>query len=162
MTDYYPIQALEKGFISIIRKPYPETLSRDITYIKDQGVTAVLSLLTDREIGQLDLVKEGDICRSMQIEFIHYPIIDREVPVDFKQTLAFIETLYKKISQGLHVAMHCRASIGRSGMMSAAFLIYHGISVEKALSKVSYARCVQVPDTEAQKEWLYKFARRLI
>ncbi|WP_373565862.1 protein-tyrosine phosphatase family protein [Microbulbifer okhotskensis] len=48
--------------------------------------------------------------------------------------------------------MHCRAGIGRTGMVAAAILLRSGLEPMEAFQLFSSKRCVQVPDE--QITWL--------
>ena len=56
------------------------------------------------------------------------------------------------------VAAHCFAGIGRSPLMIATVLVRHGLDVDAAWSRVSAARGLMVPDTDAQWQWLADLA----
>src|SRR5262249_25284547 len=57
--------------------------------------------------------------------------------------------------------IHCRAGIGRSGLVGAAVLLHCGFTVREAFAAISKARGVQVPDTAEQSEWLSRRIERL-
>jgi hypothetical protein len=46
-------------------------------------------------------------------------------------------------------------------LLAAVTLVMLGIGPEPALRMVSEARGLPVPDTEAQRDWLYEFAEAL-
>jgi protein-tyrosine phosphatase len=54
------------------------------------------------------------------------------------------------------VAVHCRQGIGRSGMIAAGALMRSGVGADKAVDVVSAARGVAIPETAAQRYWLYQ------
>ena len=68
-----------------------------------------------------------------------------------------IKKLLKEIKKGTDLVVHCRAGIGRTGIVAAALLIAEGARTDDAFSRVSAARGVKVPDTEEQR----KFNERL-
>ncbi len=57
--------------------------------------------------------------------------------------------------------IHCRAGIGRSGMLAACVLVKAGLDPEAALQRVSEARGCPVPDTEEQRAWVFAFAEEI-
>ena len=59
-----------------------------------------------------------------------------------------------QIKEGGGVAIHCRAGIGRSGMMTCAVLAQLGMPVDDALKHIADYRGLRVPDTEEQADWL--------
>ena len=62
------------------------------------------------------------------------------------------------VRAGRFVVTQCFAGIGRSTLLACATLVMLGVGPEKALAMVSEARGLPVPDTEAQRHWLYEFA----
>jgi protein-tyrosine phosphatase len=66
------------------------------------------------------------------------------------------------MADGKKVAIHCRASIGRSGMIAACILVCRGIDADTAFAVISQARTVSVPDTDEQRQWVVRFSERLV
>lgn len=50
--------------------------------------------------------------------------------------------------------VHCRAGIGRTGLVATAILMQDGFSAKSACEMVSSKRGVVVPETQAQRDWL--------
>ena len=59
-----------------------------------------------------------------------------------------------KIYSGRQVAIHCKAGIGRSGMISATILILDGMEPLQALNLLEKQRTRKVPDTQEQRQWI--------
>jgi hypothetical protein len=51
------------------------------------------------------------------------------------------------------VGLHCRAGIGRSGLMAAGLLMFLGEQETVAWDRVSKARGLSLPDTQEQRFW---------
>lgn len=64
------------------------------------------------------------------------------------------------VENGRNVAVHCRAGIGRSGMVTAATLIALGYETSNAVEIVSASRGVSIPDTVEQGGFIVEFAER--
>ncbi|MGD0220914.1 MAG: hypothetical protein ABSF71_01145 [Terriglobia bacterium] len=62
--------------------------------------------------------------------------------------------LASAIRAGRHVAVHCRQSVGRSGLVAAAVMVALGSPLDAALHDISIARGVTVPETQEQRDWL--------
>jgi len=62
--------------------------------------------------------------------------------------------VYRRISNGENTVIHCRAGIGRTGLLAASVLVKHGHSPNDAFRIVSKARGVDVPDTRDQSDWV--------
>ena len=52
------------------------------------------------------------------------------------------------------MAVHCRQSIGRAGLIAAGVPIASGVAADRALETVTSARGVTVPETSEQREWI--------
>ena len=66
----------------------------------------------------------------------------------------FTLAVYRQIAAGTNTVVHCRAGIGRTGMVSAGILLHHGLSPIDAFDLISRKRGITVPDTEEQREWV--------
>ncbi|WP_338815235.1 dual specificity protein phosphatase family protein [Bernardetia sp. Wsw4-3y2] len=150
--------------LAIMPKPNSDNfLEEDIIHFSNQKLNILVSLLTREESFDLGLQNEKSICEKYAIDFISLPIIDRSVPTE-KQT-AQIRELAKKLVERINnildknekIIIHCRAGIGRAGMLCSAILIEQGVSNLKAIEKISDARGLRIPDTEEQKNWIMKY-----
>jgi protein-tyrosine phosphatase len=120
------------------------------------GVDVVVSLLEAEEMKELDIVEEEELCHANGIDFISFPIRDREVPKSRQAALELAETVHTRLRGGKNVVIHCRAGIGRSSLMAACVLKLSGLEVDDALSKIASARGCPVPDTTEQHDWVAK------
>lgn len=119
------------------------------------GVDTVVSLLENDEAVQLQLAQEREAAESKGIDFISFPIPDRGVPASVSAVVSLLKRIVAALEDGKNVAVHCRQSVGRSGLIAAGVLIASGIETEKVIDVVSIARGVTVPETPAQLEWLH-------
>jgi protein-tyrosine phosphatase len=116
----------------------------------------LVSLLTSAEAAELDLVQEERCCAGLGMTFVSFPIDDRGVPASQAVARQVIESLREMHRQGHGVGMHCRYGVGRAPMMAAAFLSALGIPAAEAFGAIAAARGCNVPDTEAQGEWVVR------
>ena len=70
-----------------------------------------------------------------------------------------LRTAADKVAAGRSVAIHCRAGIGRSTVLAACTLILLGVDGAVALDMIAAARGIEVPETEAQRQWVLSFPR---
>jgi protein-tyrosine phosphatase len=63
--------------------------------------------------------------------------------------------------QGISVAVHCRQSVGRAGMVAAALLILNSAGTADSVRGVTLARGIQVPETPEQLAWLLQMEERV-
>jgi protein-tyrosine phosphatase len=121
-----------------------------------------VSLLEPEEAGQLDLSDEVLAAEANGIGFISFPIPDRGVPASTSAALSLMGEIAGALDRGKNVAVHCRQSIGRAGMIAAALLIASGASPEQAIQSVSAARGAAVPETPEQLSWLHRLPSGLL
>ena len=125
---------------------------------KDEGVDVIVSLLEESEIPGLTEA-ERSLCEEVGVEFFSFPVRDKTVP-DSADTLAIIaRRLAERIVAGKSVAIHCRAGIGRSTTLAACDLILLGVEGDVALDMIAAARGLEVPETEAQRQWVLGFSQ---
>ena len=136
-----------------------EYLFDEIASLRAQGIEVLVSLLTESECTELNLEHEPEACNCHSVQFIRFPIEDRDVPKDQTSTREIVATLQRFLADGRGVGVHCRAGIGRSAMSAAAVLCEMGLSPEKAFERIGAARGCDVPDTSEQRAWLEEFAR---
>ena len=111
-------------------------------------------MLEPAEARELELRDEAELCRGCGIEFTSFPIVDRGVPASLPDTVNLVRRLAHAIEAGGTVGVHCRASIGRSGMIAAAVLMALGHAEDRALDAVATGRGLDVPETPEQKAFV--------
>ena len=154
-ADIYWIESVPHGRLAILGRPRSgDWLSDEIGDWKAAGLTDVVSLLEAHETRDLDLVSEATIAERMGLTFENFPIPDRGVPASLEAAQALWTRLAAKIAEGRSVGVHCRAGIGRSGLMAAGVLVSLGMEETIAWQRTSLARGRPVPDTEEQRLWL--------
>lgn len=150
-SELYWIGAGATARLAIMARPRAgDWLEDEIAHWKHSGVGIVVSLLEREEIDDLGLGMEASLCEESGIEYLSFPIPDRGLPSDAEAALRFAANV---VARQKPIAIHCRAGIGRSSIMAAAFLISTGVRAETALSAIAEARRLPIPDTDAQREW---------
>jgi protein-tyrosine phosphatase len=154
-AEIYWIEDVPDGRLAIVGRPRSgDWLSDEIMDWKSAGLTDIVSLLEEHEIRDLDLTREAEIAERVGLTFEKFSIPDRGVPASFESAHALWNRVAGKISAGRSVGIHCRAGIGRSGLIATGVLLRLGISENKAWQRASKARGRPVPDTEEQRLWL--------
>lgn len=133
----------------------PTSLPDDIKTAQAAGITTLISLLEPSEAATLGLAKEADACTAQGIAFLNHPIRDMALPEPEAFRL-FAEQIAIRIHHGEHVALHCRASIGRSGMLTCAILAHFRYESQIAIAHVSKMRGTPIPDTPQQAAFIHK------
>jgi protein-tyrosine phosphatase len=148
-----PIESADT--LSIIARPRGgDWLDDEIAAVAREGVTVLVSLLCHEEQLELGLEEEGKAYSKCNIECVSLPVPDLSVPTDPGEFIAVVHRLARLIRQGGSVALHCRQSVGRSGLLAVSVAVALGVPLESALEIVSNARGVRVPETDEQRDWL--------
>ncbi|WP_407067049.1 MULTISPECIES: protein-tyrosine phosphatase family protein [Falsihalocynthiibacter] len=135
--------------------PHPAE-SAAFSVLAKRGVQSIVSLLEAIEADKLGLAREAEQCTAEGIEFRNMPIADFALP-DGKQFADILRLICTDLEAGKSVAVHCRAGIGRSGMVACGVLMRFGATAQEALVQVSKARGVDVPDTAEQRAFIEDF-----
>jgi ADP-ribosyl-[dinitrogen reductase] hydrolase len=96
------------------------------------------------------------------VEHYRLPIQDHGVPHSPDHMAEIVSVLGRLLSRGRRPYVHCRAGIGRTGMVVACHLIVGGRSPEEALAELNrlWKQCARssewrrVPETEEQREFV--------
>jgi protein-tyrosine phosphatase len=138
-----------------------EWLEDEIASWRESGVDTVFSLLTDEEEHDLDITREGAEAQARGMNFLSFPIPDREVPASEGRFARALEQLERELASGRNVVLHCRQGIGRTGLVAACLLLTKGMAPETAVGQLSAARGVAVPETAEQRSWIDHYAESL-
>ena len=157
LPSIYKIEKIGSGFLAIMGRPrVGEWADDEFSGLKTLGISSVVSLLEVSEARELELNKEEELCFAAGLEFNSFPIPDRGVPNSAVGLSKLACEIYHRCTEGKSVVIHCRAGIGRSGVVAAAVLMHSGFEVKDAFHKISNARNINVPDTEEQALWVEK------
>lgn len=133
-----------------------EWIEDEFIGIREWGIDRIVSLLERHEEIELGLKEERSIATNFDMEFLSYPIPDRGLPESVDEYLRFSKRLYSDLAGGVNTVIHCRAGIGRTGLVAAGVLLYCGFEPTEALNHISDKRGVKVPDTQEQIDWIVK------
>jgi len=125
---------------------------------RDEGVDVIVSLVEEAELPKLTEA-ETSLCEEVGIEFISFPVRDKTVPDAVDPMARIARQLAERVASGKSVAIHCRAGIGRSTTLAACVLILLGVDGDIALDMIAAARGLEVPETEAQRQWVLGFSQ---
>ena len=154
----YTIAVSQPGKLSTTTCPNGgDRLAGEIAAWKHAGVDVMVSLQTEMEREELDVVEEPRLCREQQIDYIAFPIGDYQTPAPMEKAVALVADLAQRVQNGQHVAIHCHMAIGRSTMIAAGVLITLGHTPEQALALIASARGCEVPDTKEQRAWVLAY-----
>jgi protein-tyrosine phosphatase len=137
-------------------------LADEIASWRAQGIDTVVSLLTAVEETDLDLTEEPRQVIAQGLEYLSFPIPDRESPPDSNRALELVDKLDARLGAGKNILIHCRQGVGRSGLIAASLLVGRGSSPEAAFERLSQIRGVEIPETTGQKSWVTRNAEALM
>lgn len=151
----YTVEQIGSSFLAVMARPTPgEWIEEEFAGIAAFGIDRVVSLLEPDEAEEMGLGEEKSLCEANRMEFLPYPLRDRGVPSSVAEFSQFTRRLYETIRGGAATVVHCRAGIGRTGMVAAGVLLRCGFEPEEAFAHIAKARGVSVPDTDQQRQWV--------
>ena len=160
-AQLYSVRELPAGQVSIMARPRGgDWLLDEVKSLREASVDVLVSLLTPEEVRELDLGEEAECCSHQEIIYLAFPIRDRSVPPFSASTFTFLEQLNTYLSEGKHVAVHCRQGLGRATLIAASLMVLAGHSPDQAFNLLSKARGYPVPETEEQRAWVVAFFQR--
>jgi len=154
-APFFTIDSIGKGFLAVMAHPARE--GDAVTIIRDlaaQGVRQVVSLLDADEARELGLENEAELVHEQSMDFVSFPIPDMGLPRSVDDFAGLSKKLFLQVEVGINTLIHCRAGIGRSGLLASAVLLHGGRNVQQAFVRVSDMRGCQVPETAQQGDWL--------
>jgi predicted protein tyrosine phosphatase len=158
-TMVFWVDAPWRGRLGIVPRPRGGDWLPDETRVwRASGIDVVVSLLEPEEATALAVDNEGTAALACGIDFHAFPIPDRGVPASNEAVARLVGEIVDALDRGRVVAVHCRQSIGRAGLIAGAVLVTGGLDPASALRTISAARGVEVPETNEQREWLTDFA----
>lgn len=126
------------------------------------GVECFLDLTHPSEI------ESYDQALPFHIEYLRKPIRDHGLPEKREHMMEILDCLHDALRSGRPAYVHCRAGIGRTGMVVGCLLVERGLKGEQALDEL--ARLWQqserskfwpsVPETDAQTDYVRKWTPR--
>lgn len=149
------VEQIGSGFLAMMARPVPgEWIDEQFSKLSEMGIDRIVSLLEPEEAQELGLGSESELCAAHGIQFLSFPIGDRNVPSSIQDFRELSFMLYEAIAGGLTTVIHCRAGIGRASLVVAGVLLFAGFKPDDAFKHITKARGISVPDTEEQRAWL--------
>jgi ADP-ribosyl-[dinitrogen reductase] hydrolase len=140
----------------------PDATRRRLSTLLATGIECFLDLTHPSEIDAYDEAL------PFHIEYLRKPIRDHGLPEKREHMMEILDCLHDALGSGRPAYVHCRAGIGRTGMVVGCLLVERGLSGEEALDEL--ARLWQqserskvwpsVPETDAQTDYIRRWAPR--
>jgi len=161
--DIYKITAIGTGFLAAMAKPVPgEFIKEEFAGIANEGINQIVSLLEKHEEYSVGLSEEQFLTVKYGMKFTSFPIKDMSLPDSLRSYCHFTRETYKQVAEGTNTVVHCRAGIGRTGIVTAGILLHAGFEPEEAFDLISRKRGITVPDTDEQRDWVISNHRAII
>lgn len=118
------------------------TLLDSLQQLKDQGVTAVVTAISQQEMQAKNVADLGNVAASIGIKWFHLPIEDDCVPDSaFQQGWQQnSDELHATLARGEKIAMHCMGGSGRTGLLAAHLLLERDWALDKVIAQVQALR----------------------
>jgi len=158
-TPIHWVTGVEPHRLGLMARPLGgEDLRAEVEAWRLASVGVVVSLLEPSEVRELELKEQANLCAELGIEFRSFPIADRGTPRSVREVSGFIDELHGYLQAGKAVAVHCRAGIGRTGLIAGCLVHRLGVPLNEVFHVLSRSRGLAMPDTVAQVEWVAKHA----
>ena len=136
-----------------------QKLEKDFEKLKNAGITCIVNLLNKYEMRAhgVDLDKYLARAGKLGIEVILYDIVEMDAPQHIQSEFdkKLIQPVVKKIKNKEKVMVHCRAGVGRAGLVVSCLLLNLRL-YSKHEEVIAYLRTVRHPNTvESDKQKRY-------
>lgn len=138
------------------RKDNSRVLGADIKSIIDSGITHVITLVTNEELiryGVEDLVSEF---KKAGLVTKRFPINDQGVST-IEETNEVVNWMETNLNNSANIMIHCVGGLGRTGLVSASYLINQGLSAQDAINEIRSIRTKRAIESKKQEEFVSQF-----
>ncbi|MXW04449.1 MAG: hypothetical protein F4Z81_05200 [Gemmatimonadetes bacterium] len=128
-------------------------LNPDLDRISSWGATAVVSLITEAEIRDLEVQDLSRAVADRHMEWWHLPIPDGQPPgPEFEKAWVHAGAAIRdRLRLGFDVLVHCKGGLGRAGTVAARLLVEFGEHPDEAINRVREARSPNALETRDQE-----------
>jgi protein-tyrosine phosphatase len=132
--------------------PWDRDLDADLQAIAQWNPSLIVTLVEETEFALLSVPAFASVMAQKGLPWRHVPILDAGVPdAEFERTWTSVgEEARQALRDGGRVLLHCRAGLGRTGMIAARLLVELGDTPADAIAKVRAARSGTI-ETPAQE-----------
>lgn len=117
-------------------------LGLDVAAIADWGAAAVITLVEDHELIDLQVPNLGEVVSDHHMDWLHLPIPDVSIPGPAFETVWATagEALRDRLRAGFNIVVHCKGGLGRAGTIAARLLAELGVEAGEAIRRVRAVR----------------------
>lgn len=124
---------------------------------QEYAVDVLVSLIEAPELTHLKIPNLFTEVQKRGMRSLWFPIPDFGIPASITATQTLVEQILTLVDQEQTVVVHCKAGLGRSGLVIASCLTTLGYSAEEAFLIVRKARPGSV-ETREQEDFVAQFA----
>jgi len=169
--------------MSTIKPPLPncywvmpgQMLAGEHPSVADKSEThARLERLREARINYfVDLTEQGEMpdyreFLPPQSHYLRFPIRDMDVPSDVREMQVLLVRIQRALALKRRIYIHCRAGIGRTGLVVGCYLAQHGLDGPAALAALNelWLSCERskvwptVPQTDEQADYIRSWHRQ--
>jgi len=154
----YPFQ-IGDNFVALSPLPGRKNLEEDVKLLKEQNITAVVSLVSEEELIEKGLANFFEVFEANGIEVYHSPITDFGLPRE-SQMDSIIQYLQSQLDADQNVLVHCMGGYGRSGMVMGSYA-NSVLDIENPIEYVRLTRGEHAIETEEQEEFVMGYGKGL-
>lgn len=138
---------------------WQRNLHQDLMRLRHHyGTDVLVTLLEAHEFSQLQIESLFEQTEALGMRSHWFPIPDFNVPASLSALTTLVNEIVALAEAGQTVVIHCKAGLGRSGLVAASCLVALGYSKDEALGHVRQARPGTV-ETLAQENFVETFAQ---
>jgi protein-tyrosine phosphatase len=156
-SNTYRIFSFEVGqnFVAISPLPGKVSLSQDIATIKAQGISNVITLVSEEELASKNLQHFMQEMDNAGIEVYHSPIKDYGLPSQ-GQMDSISDYLNTCLAKNKNVLVHCMGGFGRSGTVMGCYAKRH-LNQPNPIQYVRDTRGQDAIETEEQEKFVLTY-----
>ncbi len=151
-----------EGQIFVFPAPFADKVENyALHYLQEASIQCVVNLISNEEWLAFHGAKQQNLYEKNAIDYIHYPVQDYGVPLEYNSFNELVKELHGYLLKGGNIGIHCIGGIGRSGLLTAALLYRQGFDLNTLFDYMSACRGRKMPDTPQQISWFRQYVHTM-
>ena len=151
-----------EGQIFVFPAPFADKVENyALHYLQEASIQCVVNLISNEEWLAFHGAKQQYLYEKNAIDYIHYPVQDYGVPLEYNSFNELVKELHGYLLKGGNIGIHCIGGIGRSGLLTAALLYRQGFDLNTLFDYMSACRGRKMPDTPQQISWFRQYVHTM-